>query len=237
MTARSAAAARYEAVRERIRAAAARAGRREDEITLIGVSKTVPPAEIQEVVDAGLTHLGENRIQEAEEKIPLVRPSLAGLTWHLVGHLQKNKAQKAVKLFSWIHSVDSASLISRLDRLAAEQGIRLGFFLEVNVGEEEGKHGVPPSGLGGLLEVAAGAENLHLAGLMAIPPIPSAGSGAEASRPHFRVLARLRDTWAARGYDLPALSMGMTGDFEVAIEEGATHVRVGRAIFGDRSEP
>jgi len=233
----SAAAGRLQAVVDRIAAAAARAGRDPSGVTLVGISKTVPPPRIQEVVDAGLAHLGENRVQEAEAKIPSVLPGPSGLTWHLVGHLQKNKARKALELFSWIHSVDSAGLVARLDRLAGELGVRPTILFEVNVAGEEAKAGVAPERVGSLFEAADKAENLRVAGLMTVPPILPEGATAEASRPWFRVLSRLRDTWAARGYDLPALSMGMTDDFEVAVEEGATHVRVGRAIFGDRSQP
>ncbi len=225
---------RLEQVRDRIAEAARRAGRTPDRITLIGVSKTISTAHVQEAVEAGLADLGENRVQEAEEKIPQVRPGPAGLTWHLVGHLQRNKARKAVALFSWIHSVDTAELALRLDRLAAEAGRRLDVLVEVNVADETTKQGIHPARLGQVLETLASLENLRVAGLMAVPPILPEGSPAAASRPHFRRLAALRDSWRSRGYDLPALSMGMSDDFEVAVEEGATHVRVGRAIFGER---
>jgi hypothetical protein len=223
------------AVRSRIAAAAARAGRAADEIVLIGVSKTMPAARIQAAVDSGLTHIGENRVQEAEEKIHLVRPAKAPLTWHLVGHLQANKARRALALFPWIHSVDSIPLAEKLDRLADEIGVRPSVLIEVNVAGEPTKHGVPPSALEPVLQAFGRLPHLRLAGLMAVPPILPSGASAEASRPHFRALAALRDTWRARDYDLPALSMGMTDDFEVAVEEGATHVRVGRAIFGERA--
>jgi len=222
------------AVRARITAAARRAGRSPDDVCLIGVAKTVLPVRIQEAVDAGLTEIGENRVQEAEAKIPLVRPHGAPLTWHLVGHLQKNKARRALSLFPWIHAVDSIDLAAKLDALAGELGVRPTVLVEVNVAAEASKSGVGPEDLGPLLEAVARLPRLRLAGLMAVPPPPDPAVGPEASRPHFQALARARDTWASRGYDLPALSMGMTDDFDVAVEEGATHVRVGRAIFGER---
>lgn len=221
-------------VRRRIARAAARSGRAPEEITLVGISKTVDAGRIQEAVEAGLADVGENRVQEAAGKIPAVRPGEAGLTWHLVGHLQKNKVRKALELFPWIHSVDSVSLAERIDRIAGELEVRPTVLLEVNLAGEASKHGVAPEGVGPLLEAAARLENLRLAGLMAVPPAPADPGDAEACRAWFRSLAALRDRWRSRGYDLPALSMGMTGDFEIAVEEGATHVRVGRAIFGER---
>ncbi len=226
---------RLAAVRGAVEEAAARAGRSPSEITLIGVTKRFPPEKIQEAVDAGLTHLGENRVQEAEPKIPLVKPAAgSGLTWHLVGHLQRNKAQRALKLFPVIHSLDSVALAERLDRLAAETGARPIVLVEVNLAAEPSKHGVSPEGLGALLEAVARLEHLRLTGFMAIPPMLDPEAPMEASRPYFRQLAALRDTWRSRGYDLHALSMGMTDDFPVAVEEGATHIRIGRAIFGER---
>ncbi len=221
-------------VRDRIAEAARRSGRSPERITLIGVCKTISAAHVQEAVEAGLADLGENRVQEAEEKIPQVRPGPSGITWHLVGHLQGNKARKAVALFAWVHSVDTAELALRLDRLAAEAGRKLDVLVEINLAGEATKQGLHPARLGPVLEALASLENLRVAGLMAVPPILPEGTPAAASRPHFRRLAALRDSWRARGYDLPALSMGMSDDFEVAVEEGATHVRVGRAIFGER---
>jgi len=223
------------AVRGRIAAAAARAGRDAGEITLIGISKTMPAGRVQAAVDAGLADIGENRVQEAEDKIHLVRPAKSPLTWHLVGHLQANKARRAAALFPWIHSVDSAALAEKLDRISGEIGVRPMILLEVNLAGEASKNGIRPEAVGPLLETIAGLPHLRIAGLMSVPPAQLPGEGPEASRPHFRALAALRDTWHSRGYDLPALSMGMTDDFEVAIEEGATHIRVGRAIFGERN--
>jgi len=221
-------------VRSRIAAAAKRAGRTADDVTLIGISKLMPASRVQAAVDAGLTDIGENRVQEAEEKIHSVRSSKVALTWHLVGHLQQNKSRRAVALFTWVHSVDSASLAVRIDRLSGELGVRPVVLIEINLASEPTKTGVAPEALEPLLEAVGRLGHLKLGGLMAVPPALLPGQTAEASRASFRRLAGLRDTWRARGYDLPALSMGMTDDFEVAIEEGATHVRVGRAIFGDR---
>lgn len=225
---------RLSAVRARIAGAALRAGRRSGDVTLIGISKTMPAEAVQRAVDAGLTDFGENRVQEADAKIPAVQSGPNPLTWHLVGRLQQNKVRRAVALFSWIHSIDSISLAQRIDRLAGEIGARPSLLVELSLAGEASKGGIAPGDLGPLLEAMRGLSHARLAGLMAIPPILAEGQTAEGSRPWFRKLGELRDTWRVRGYDLPALSMGMTDDFEVAIEEGATHVRVGRALFGER---
>ncbi|HZE89654.1 MAG TPA: YggS family pyridoxal phosphate-dependent enzyme [Verrucomicrobiae bacterium] len=222
------------AVRARIAGAALRAGRRPGDVTLIGISKTMPAEAVQEAVAAGLADLGENRVQEADAKIPAVRPGPTPLTWHLVGRLQQNKARRAVALFPWIHSIDSVPLAQRIDRIAGEIGARPSLLVEVSLAGEAAKGGIAPGELGLLLEAMGGLSHARLAGLMAIPPHSAQGQTAEGSRPWFRKLRELQDTWRLRGYDLPALSMGMTDDFEIAIEEGATHVRVGRALFGER---
>ena len=224
-------------VRERIDRAARRAGRRAEEITLVAVTKTVPAQRVTEAIREGLTVLGENRVQEAREKIPRIPLSAE---WHLVGHLQSNKAVAAAELFSMIHSVDSGSLARRLDRACEAADRRLEVLLQVNVSGEQAKSGLRPDELHAALEEAASCARLRLAGLMTIPPL---AEDPEESRPHFARLKGLLEE--ARGW-LPAgpvreamhhLSMGMTDDFEVAIEEGATLVRVGRAIFGERQEP
>jgi len=224
-------------VRERIDRAARRAGRRAEEITLVAVTKTVPAQRVTEAIREGLTVLGENRVQEAREKIPRIPLSAE---WHLVGHLQSNKAAAAAELFSMIHSVDSGSLARRLDRACEAADRRLEVLLQVNVSGEQAKSGLRPDELHAALEEAASCARLRLAGLMTIPPL---AEDPEESRPHFARLKGLLEE--ARGW-LPAgpvreamhhLSMGMTDDFEVAIEEGATLVRVGRAIFGERQEP
>ncbi|MBI2528107.1 MAG: YggS family pyridoxal phosphate-dependent enzyme [Candidatus Rokubacteria bacterium] len=215
-----------ERVRAAIERACLRAGRDPREVLLIAVSKTVDPTRIRLAVDAGVPALGENRVQEAKEKIArLGHP----VPWHLIGSLQTNKAREAVRLFDCIQSVDRLELARELDRRAQAAGRIVETLFQVNVGEEPQKGGVAPAELRAVLEQAAELPGLRIRGLMAIPPL---GPDAEAARPHFRRLRELRD---AAG--LPHLSMGMSGDFEVAIEEGATMVRVGTAIFGPRQHP
>jgi len=218
---------RLAAVRARIEAAAGRAGRDPATVRLIGASKTVPLGVLAGAVRAGLSDLGENRVQEAEAKAPLLRADLtdgAGPTWHLIGHLQSNKARKAIALFDWIHSVDSPRLADALDRIAAESGRTPHVLVEVNTSGEASKEGVLPEDAPALIAHVAGLASLRLAGLMTIGPL------AGDPRPAFRLLRRLRDTAG-----LVELSMGMSGDFEAAIEEGATMVRVGSALFGARA--
>jgi pyridoxal phosphate enzyme (YggS family) len=220
-------------IQERIASAAARAGRNADEITLIGVSKTHPAIAIREAFEAGVRHFGENRVQEWEGK----RTGTEGLaaTWHLIGHLQSNKAVRAAKLFHSIDSVDDLALAQRLDRARVEAGITgtLRVLIEVRVAPEETKSGVETQDLRGFAEDAAGLARLDLAGLMCIPPFLEQ---AEKVRPYFRRLRELRDDVSkSLGLALPALSMGMSHDFEVAIEEGATEVRIGTALFGERA--
>lgn len=226
----SAIAANLARVREGIAAAAARAGRRAEDVTLVAVSKTFPAAAIRAAWEAGLRHFGENRVQEWEAK----QPALAGLdaTWHLVGHLQSNKARRAARLFDAVDSLDSAALAEKLDRAAAEAGRRLRVLLEVRLAPEETKHGAEPDDAPALAEAVVALPQLDLAGLMAIPPYLEA---PEQVRPHFARLRELRDRIAAQlGRALPVLSMGMSHDFAVAIEEGATEVRLGTALFGPR---
>lgn len=219
-------------VQERISIAAERAGRRADEITLIGVSKTHPAEAIREAYAAGLRHFGENRVQEWEGKhIPLVD---LNARWHLIGHLQSNKAGRAARLFHSVDSVDDLALARRLDRERAELGPteQLRVLIEVHMAEEETKSGAEEEEVPELAEKIAGLKKLELAGLMCIPPFEE---HAEFARPYFRRLRELRDRLAKQvGRELPVLSMGMSHDFEVAIAEGATEVRVGTAIFGER---
>jgi pyridoxal phosphate enzyme (YggS family) len=219
-------------IRERIARAAARAGRTAEEITLIGVSKTHPASAIREAYETGIRHFGENRVQEWEGK----RAGTEGLAanWHLIGHLQSNKTARAARLFHSIDSVDDFAIAQRLDRARAEAGItgRLRVLIEVHVAPEETKSGVEINDLSALAESFAELPRLHLAGLMCIPPFLE---DAERVRPYFRRLRELRDELTVKlGIDLPVLSMGMSHDFEVAIEEGATEVRVGTALFGAR---
>jgi len=219
-------------MQERIAGAAARAGRNADEITLIGVSKTHPANAIREAFEAGVRHFGENRVQEWEGK----RTGTEGLaaTWHLIGHLQNNKAVRAARLFHSIDSVDDLALAQRLDRARVEVGIpeKLRVLIEVRVAPEETKSGVESRKASELAEKIASLPRLELGGLMCIPPFLEQ---AEKVRSYFRRLRELRDDLAKTlGLALPVLSMGMSHDFEVAIEEGATEVRVGTALFGTR---
>jgi pyridoxal phosphate enzyme (YggS family) len=217
-------------VRERIAEACARAGRDPGSVTLVAVSKTVEAARLREAVAAGITLLGENRVQEAMTKAPEV----PGARWELVGPLQGNKARKALELFARIESVDSVELAGRLDRIAAElrPGERYPVLLQVNVDADPGKAGFQPAALEAALPALADLPNLRLDGLMTIGRLVES---ADAARPTFRALRALSDRLRAREPRLGAgLSMGMTDDYPVAIEEGATIVRVGRAIFGER---
>jgi len=220
-------------IQGRISAAAQRAGRRPEEITLIGVSKTHPAEAIREAYEAGLRHFGENRVQEWEGKRGGVE-DLQG-QWHLIGHLQSNKAARAAKLFHSVDSVDDFALAHRLDRARAEMGAeeKLRVLIEVRVADEETKSGVPAAELNELAGKILELPQLELAGFMCIPPFLEE---AEKVRPYFRMLRELRDKTAGEiGRMLPVLSMGMSHDFEVAIEEGATEVRVGTALFGARA--
>jgi pyridoxal phosphate enzyme (YggS family) len=216
-------------VQEQIFVAARRAGRRSEEITLIGVSKTHPAEAIREAYAAGLRHFGENRVQEWEGKQSETRDLDA--TWHLIGHLQSNKAAKAAKLFNSIDSVDDFALAQRLDRARRETGAagKLRVLIEVHIAKEEAKSGAGAEELPALAEKVAALPMLELAGLMCIPPF---AENAELARPYFRRLRELRDGLTKQlGRPLPEISMGMSHDFEVAIEEGATEVRVGTALF------
>lgn len=219
---------RLAVVRRRIEAAAERSGRAASSVTLVAVSKTVPVDAIREAVAAGAGILGENRVQEARDKVA----ALAGAAqWHLIGHLQTNKVKLAVGLFDRIHSLDSIRLAHELDRHAGEARRRMRCLVQVNVGGEAQKDGASEEEVRPLLEAARRLPHILVEGLMVIPPFLS---DPEAVRPFFRRLRVLRDELARDGVPLPDLSMGMTHDFEVAIEEGATLVRVGTAIFGPR---
>ena len=222
------------AIRQRIAAACARAGRDEAEVTLIAVSKTVSAARVQEAIAAGLTVFGENRVQEAEAKIAALSAQRAQTEWHLIGHLQSNKARKAVSLFDVVQAVDDEALAFRLHRLAEEAGKRLPVFIEVHLGQEASKSGIAPAQALPLIEKVSQLPALELQGLMTVPPFCE---NPEDMRPFFRQLRQLRDQARRSGIaeaSFMQLSMGMSHDFEVAIEEGATLVRVGSAIFGAR---
>lgn len=227
---RSAIAENVAAIRERLAAACRRVGRHPDQVTLIAVSKTKPLADIQVAAACGIRDFGENRVQEALAKMPDAPPQLR---WHLIGHLQSNKAKPAVEHFHLIHTVDSLPLAQRLDRLARERQKTQPVLLQVKLGDEETKSGVAPADLPALYAAVRALPNLHVRGLMTIPPFCP---DPEAARPYFRHLRELRDALHAAfpSDELPELSMGMSHDFEVAIEEGATLIRVGTAIFGAR---
>lgn len=221
-----------EHLRERIALAAERSGRRTDDITLIGVSKTFSASRIREAHAAGLRHFGENKVQEWEAK----RAELGDLaaTWHFIGHLQSNKARKAVQLFDRIDSVDELALAQKLDEASAAAGKRVPVLIEVHIGGEASKSGVEESALPALAEGTAALPNLELLGLMTIPPY---SEDPIETRSYFRRLRELRDDLTNRmDWPLPVLSMGMSHDFEIAIEEGATEIRVGTALFGERAQ-
>ncbi len=230
--------ARLDAVRTRVESCARRCGRDPREITLVGVSKTHPASLVAEAHAAGLADFGENRVQEAEGKIAeLARPDAPPPRWHLIGHLQANKARRAVKLFDVIHTVDSAALAARLERLCVEENrTELHALLQISLAGEETKAGAGVDEVDEIVAAFKSCERVRLAGLMTVPPY---FADAEAVRPFFRRLRELRDSLRGRGAfggDAAGhLSMGMSHDFEAAIEEGATMVRVGTAIFGARA--
>lgn len=224
---------RLENVRRRIAQSARRSGRSPEEVTLIAVSKTHPAEVLRRAMKAGVTDLGENRVQEAEAKI--LELGGAPPSWHLIGHLQSNKARRAVKLFDLFHALDSVELAHRLNRMCREEGrALLPVMIQVDLGGEATKAGAGESELPELIERVEACEHLRLTGLMTLPPFYE---DPEQVRPFFRRLRELRDTYRAAGAFGDAqgeLSMGMSHDFELAIEEGATMVRVGTAIFGER---
>ena len=221
---------RLAGVRARMAEASRKAGRKPEETELVAVTKTHPPEAIQEAIAAGQTLFGENRVQEARAKMPLVS---SRARWHFIGHLQKNKVRQALPVFEMLHSVDCLALARDVQRIAEEDGQRPRVLLEVNVAGEGSKFGFKPAWLDAEIEtVIAEMPRLDVRGLMAIPPL---ARNAEESRRYFAALRELRDGLQERlRVGLPELSMGMSGDYEVAIEEGATLVRVGTAIFGER---
>jgi len=225
---------RLNALRKRIKAAALRSNRATVDITLIAISKTHPPNALRAAIDSGVLDLGESRVQEAEAKILELGREAA--RWHLVGHLQENKARRAISLFDIIHSLDSAPLAKRLDRLCDSEGReKLDVLVQVNLGGEESKTGTDPGELTALLDAVADCKRLTLMGLMTLPPY---FENPEEGRHFFGALRELRDQFQREGRfgnRAGELSMGMSHDFEVAIEEGATMIRVGTAIFGERS--
>ena len=240
-------------VQERMAAAARRSGRDPSEVTLVAVTKSHPPDTILEAFELGVRHFGENRAEEASLKIPSVQSAISRqssvishqssvITWHMIGHVQSRKAETVADLFDWVHSVDGLKLAERLSRFARRSGKTLNVLLEFNLSKEASKYGFRLKGqhmdddpeLEGVVESIAALPSLNITGLMTMALIVSVPDQA---RPAFIALRRLRDELAARfpQCDWRHLSMGMTDDFEVAIEEGATMVRIGRAIFGERT--
>ena len=225
---------RYAEVRKRVDDAAMRCGREPSEVTLLAVTKTHGAAEINEAIDAGATDIGENRVQELLEKYDAVRP----VRWHLIGHLQTNKVRQVIDRVVMIHSVDSLKLAKEIDKRASAKGLVTDVLIEINSAMEETKSGISPGDLKRLTEdIAAECASVRVCGIMCIPPI---AADPEDSRPYFRAAKELFEEM--KTWDLPAdrfspsvLSMGMSGDFEVAVEEGATIVRVGSSIFGPRN--
>jgi pyridoxal phosphate enzyme (YggS family) len=220
-----------ERVREQIARAAAKSGRSPDDVELVAITKTHPAENVREAIEAGQTLFGENRVQEARAKIPEL-PS--NIRWHFVGHLQTNKIRHALPLFELVHSVDSLALAQDVDRIAQEEGLHPRVLLEVNVAGEGSKFGFAPDNLRAQMDALLALPRLSILGLMAIPPL---AQEADASRKYFVQLRELRDHLQSEcRVDLAQLSMGMTQDFPIAVEEGATLVRVGTAIFGQRSK-
>lgn len=223
--------ANYAHVREQVATIAQRCGRRPEDVTIVCAAKTKGPEAVRTAIAAGATDIGENYVQEAREKIVQV-PEPAH--WHLIGHLQRNKAKEAVRLFTLIHSLDNVALAQELNRQGEKQGKIVRALIEVNLGGEITKSGIALAMVAPLLEAVAALPSLRVEGLMTVPP---PGPDAEVSRPYFRALIRLQERFSrvrTANIDLRELSMGMTDDYQVAIEEGATIVRIGRAIFGER---
>lgn len=223
---------RWERIRAEVDAATRRSGRSPGAVRIIAASKTKSIAELEEALAAGVTEFGENYVQEAEAKIEALGRRA---TWHMIGHLQRNKAARAVALFDVLHTVDSAALARALDRHAAARGRELPVLIEVNIGGESTKRGVPPRETAALVEEVGGCASLRIDGLMVMPP---PGPSPAAVRPHFRAARQLLEglrASAPANAPLHELSMGMSADFAVAIEEGATMVRIGRALLGDRT--
>ena len=232
MSLQDAIAANLADIRKRLARATQRAGRLPSDVRLVAVSKTFPVSHVLAACASGQRLFGENRVQEALEKISLT--SDTPIEWHLVGHLQSNKARKAASSFACIHSIDSVELMRRVDGAAEEEGLRPELLIQVDLAGEPTKHGTTADVLQDLFEAAAGCRAVRVTGLMVLPPFMD---DPEETRPYFRRLREIRDELASRGVPqsmLRELSMGMSHDFEVAVEEGATLVRVGTAIFGGR---
>lgn len=222
-------------VYRKISSAAIRSGRNPFDVKLVAATKTVDVPKIQEAIELGLRVFGENKVQEAREKISHMNTQMpdCDVEWHLIGHLQKNKAKAAVQLFDLIHSVDSAGLAGEINRHAEMLGKTQKVLIQVKLSAEESKHGISEQIFMGLLREASGMKHLKIEGLMTMPPF---FDNPDMARPFFRKLRELRDAAEGKGFKLPELSMGMTHDFETAILEGATIVRIGTGIFGERPQ-
>jgi len=220
---------RLEVLRGRMAAACKRAGRRPEEVRLVAVSKTYPPEMVEAAVRGGCDCFGESRLYEA---LPKIEACPGNLEWHFIGHLQRNKVQQVVPAFALIHAVDSLRLLERIETVAEVAGHRAAICLEVNVSGEASKFGLAPADVPAVLEAAEGMSHVDVRGLMTMAPF---SPDSEAARPVFRRLRECRDRWSQQsGFALETLSMGMSNDFEVAIEEGATLVRLGTGLFGKR---
>ena len=218
-------------IRQRMAAAAERCGRNHEDINLMAVSKTIPPERVHEAIKAGITWFGENYVQEARDKIALIKEKVQ---WHMIGHLQTNKAKYVVNLFDYIHSIDRLDLAREIDRRAGLFGRKINILMEVNISGEPSKSGIEASEAIELIKNVSALENLNVQGLMTMAPY---SDNPENSRPHFAALRNLQQKIIQEGIagiQMNELSMGMTDDFEIAIEEGATIVRVGTYIFGPR---
>jgi PLP dependent protein len=222
---------RISSIYKKMSHAAMRTGRNPEDVSLIAVTKTVDVRKIREAIEAGLRTFGENRVQEAREKIESLAAVSERMQWHLIGHLQRNKAKQAVRLFDLIHTLDSVDLAREIDRQAGIAGKVQEVLIEVKLSPEETKQGIPRHELMALLDALHEMKHLNIRGLMTMPPF---FAEAHEARPYFRELCELKDKARTEGFDLPELSMGMSHDFEVAIEEGSTMVRIGTAIFGER---
>lgn len=229
--------AAFDSIQQRLDRACRRAGRDRNEVTLVGVSKTISADRVRAAIELGISVLGENRVQEAESKINALADIRRKIQWHLIGHLQSNKARKAIDLFDAIQSIDDENLAERLNRLAEEAGKKIPVFIEINSGGEVSKAGITLQAALPLIEKVSRLTHLELQGLMSVPPFLE---NPEDVRPFFRRLRELRDEAQKAGIAAASfthLSMGMSHDFEIAIEEGATLVRIGTALFGARNYP
>lgn len=226
---------RIKNVYRKIASSAIRSGRNPEDVKLIAVTKTVPVDRIKEAIELGLRIFGENRVQEAKEKIERIKKDCPDciIKWHMVGHLQKNKAKLAVELFDMIHSVDSIELAELINKYSERNMKTQDILIQVKLSPEESKHGIDKKKLIEFLKNIASYKNLNVLGLMTIPPY---FENPEMSRPYFKELRILKGEAESYGFKLPELSMGMTNDFEIAILEGATMVRIGTAIFGERKQ-